>query len=77
MRNFGKFIRMIAESRGTTPTALARISGLNPSGLSRLECGVNRSPNIETLQKIAKALRMKSWQLLKIYDEKLKVEEEK
>ena len=59
----GKTIRTLRDVKGLTQVELAAAAGIDRSHLARIETGVV-SPGLVTLAKIAKALRIKSSQLL-------------
>lgn len=54
--------------KGITQEKLAHLAGLDRSFISMLERG-KRVPSIATVQKIAKALDVKAWEILKIVEE--------
>lgn len=54
---FGELLKTLREERGVSQARLARHVSLDHSYLSRLESG-QRSPSIETIVRIAKALNL-------------------
>jgi transcriptional regulator with XRE-family HTH domain len=61
--SIGQTIRTLRDVKGYTQVELAAAAGIDRSHLARIETGVV-SPGLATLAKIAKALRVKSSQLL-------------
>ena len=57
MSRLAKNVRQLRIAAGLTQTALAKRSGLNRSHLNRLEGG-GRKPTLDTLARLAKALRV-------------------
>jgi len=51
-------IKAIMDERGTNAAEVARLAGLNPTAVYDIMSGKSRSPRIETLGKIAGALRV-------------------
>lgn len=49
-------IGLLMQARNLDAAKLARLSGLNPTGIYDILSGKSRSPKIETIGKIAKAL---------------------
>ena len=49
-------IKLIRERKGLTASALARMAGLNQSEISQIESHLKRSPRLDTIQRIARAL---------------------
>lgn len=49
-------IKTLMEARGLTPAALRRAAGINQSGIHDILTGRSRSPKVDTVAKIAKAL---------------------
>jgi len=60
----GMKIQRLREKRGLTQEALAKKTGLSRGYLARLESG-RHDPSLSTLEKIAKALGVKTWELLR------------
>lgn len=65
---FGENVRWVRQRLGMTQTALAAMVHLNhhhptPSYISRLESG-SIDPRLSTVHSIARALRVKPWQLV-------------
>ena len=46
------------EAREMNPASLARAAGINPTGVYDIMKGKSRSPKIETIQKLARALNL-------------------
>lgn len=59
----GRRIRELRMKRGMTQEKLAESAGLDLSQLSRMENG-HGNPKFDTLQRIAKALQIQSYELL-------------
>lgn len=55
--NVGKRIRDIREGKGVSQNQLAKMAGLSQAGLSAVE-NTTKSPNLETLTRLAKALNV-------------------
>lgn len=51
-------IQAAMERRDITAPALARMAGLNPTGIYDILSGKSRSPRLDTIHKIAKALNI-------------------
>ncbi len=49
-------IKAIREHKGLSASDLARVTGLNQSEISQIESGRKRSPRLDTIQRIARAL---------------------
>jgi transcriptional regulator with XRE-family HTH domain len=49
-------IKVIREHKGLTASDLARMTGLNQSEISQIESGRKRSPRLDTIQRIARAM---------------------
>ncbi len=60
----GKRVRQLREAKGLTQEALAAKSGLHRVYLAQLEIGRNQNPQLETLQRLAKALGVSLAELL-------------
>lgn len=58
-------IWMVRIARGLSQNALAERAGTSRSAISNIERG-QRLPNVVTLERMAKSLRVASWVLLKI-----------
>lgn len=52
----GTNIKQLRKQKGLTQKALAKLSSVSYSTLTKIETGVIASPRLEQLQKIAKAL---------------------
>jgi transcriptional regulator with XRE-family HTH domain len=62
-RTVGETIRTLRDVQGLTQIELAVAAGIDRSHLARIETGVV-SPGLVTLAKVARALKVKSSQLL-------------
>lgn len=49
-------VKAIREHKNLTGSDLARMTGLNQSEISQIESGTKRSPRLDTIQRIARAL---------------------
>jgi len=65
-RNFGQELRRLREKRGLTVNQLGIYSGVSPALISKLENGKRGIPKPETIEKIAKGLKMDYKELMKI-----------
>jgi transcriptional regulator with XRE-family HTH domain len=63
--NFAYSLKALRQSKGLSQELLSSIAGLDRTYISMLERG-KRKPSLETIEKIATALDMKSWELLKV-----------
>ena len=54
--NLGKFIRAAREERGITQDELARLADIDPMSVWRIETGKVKTPGIDTITKVARAL---------------------
>jgi transcriptional regulator with XRE-family HTH domain len=64
---FLKNLSFELQKRGVKQTELAKIAGLKQESISRL-VNQTRRPNLQTVNKIAKALKLKPWELFVDYD---------
>ena len=64
MSVFGKRMKAFRDHRGMTTTDVAIKTGLSQSYISRLETGVNNSPSLNTIKRIAEALSVSPEQLM-------------
>lgn len=64
-RAFGAAVRTLRQERGWTQEDLADAAHLQPTYVSDLERG-RRSPGMATQQRIAGALGVKVWQVLRL-----------
>ena len=64
VERLGKRIKAVREKRGLTQEALAEKAGVSRGYLARLETG-RHDPAVSTVEKLAKALRVKVTDLLK------------
>lgn len=62
--HIGRTMRRLREKRGLSQLALAKKSGVAQGYISDIEAGVKRNPGIETLRKLAKALKCTVAELL-------------
>lgn len=58
-------LKSLRQARGLSQENLSSIAGLDRTYISMLERG-KRKPSLETIEKIATALGMKSWELVKV-----------
>lgn len=58
-------LKALRQARGLSQENLSSIAGLDRTYISMLERG-KRKPSLETIEKIATALGMKSWELVKV-----------
>lgn len=63
--DLGATIRRIREERGIAQSKLARMADLPNNTLIRIETGAVTNPSLETVKKIAAALGMEPYELLK------------
>lgn len=63
--DIGEKIRLIRKEKGMTLQQLANIMGCSPQLISQYENG-KRTPKLETIQRIANALEVPTWELLGI-----------
>lgn len=61
---FSCSLKELRQERGLSQESLSSMAGLDRTYISMLERG-KRKPSLETIEKIAKALDMKSWELIK------------
>ncbi len=57
-------LKRLREARGLSQLRLAKLAKVAQVYISELEAGKKRNPGIETVQKLAKALKVKVTQLL-------------
>jgi transcriptional regulator with XRE-family HTH domain len=68
--NIHTTIKMLRKSKGISQEGLAKLTGLHRTYISMLERGI-RSPSLVTIEKIAAALNIPSWEILKsIHEQK-------
>ena len=60
-----RIMKRLREQRGLTQLALAKKSGVAQGYISDIEAGRKQNPGIETLQKLAKALKVTVAELVK------------
>jgi XRE family transcriptional regulator of biofilm formation len=63
--NFGKTVKALRERRNLSQSILAKRARLTQPYLAQIERGVRKNPSLETLRKIAKALRVSIETLIK------------
>ena len=63
--NFANSLKELRQARGLSQESLSSTAGLDRTYISMLERG-KRKPSLETIEKIATALEMKSWELIKV-----------
>ena len=63
VERMGKVIKGMREKRGLTQEALAKAAGITRVYVAKIEAG-EKVPSIPTLQKLAKALKVKVGKLL-------------
>lgn len=61
---FGKSLRKARNARCISQEALAHEAGLDRTYIGMLERGI-RQPSLETLQKLAKALKTPAWKMVR------------
>lgn len=64
MLELGQFIKQKREASGLSQKALGEAAGLSDSAIQRIEAGSRKTPNWETLCKIAKALDFHPFEIL-------------
>ena len=64
-QRLGTVLKQLREKRGLTQQALAKRAGIAQGYLSELEAGREKNPGIETLRKLAKALKVSLIELVK------------
>ena len=65
MLELGQFIKEKREAAGLTQKELGSASGLSDSSIQRIETGSRRTPSWDTLCKIARALNIHPFEILK------------
>jgi transcriptional regulator with XRE-family HTH domain len=63
MKRFGTHLRRLREQRGMTRYRLAKLSGITPEGVNRLE-RPGSDPKLSTLYKVAAAFGVRVCELL-------------
>jgi transcriptional regulator with XRE-family HTH domain len=63
---FGKNIKAIREAKGLGVNELSRLSGVNASYISALERDEKKNPSVNTLEKLADALKVNINDIMKI-----------
>ena len=61
---FGERVRAAREATGLNQAGLARLTGLNSATISRIERGLQDNPTRETVDALARALRVSAQELL-------------
>lgn len=69
----GSVLKELRKNKGLTQEQLSGLAVLDRTHYSKLERGL-RSPTIETLFKIAQALDMKPHKIIKLIEDKIKIE---
>lgn len=69
----GSVLKELRKNKGLTQEQLSGLAVLDRTHYSKLERGL-RSPTIETLFKIAQALDMKPHKIIKITEDKIKID---
>jgi transcriptional regulator with XRE-family HTH domain len=64
----GQVIGRLREERGMTQEVLSGLAGIARSHLGMIECG-RKSPNVETLWRIADALGLRLSRLIRLVEE--------
>ena len=57
-------IKQFRRQRGLTQDALAKKAGLALAYIGRMEISRHNDPKVSTLRKLAKALKVKMWELM-------------
>ena len=65
MNEIGKNIKKLREKTGISQDKLSKLADLSSNTVAKLELDYNSNPTIETLQKIASALKVKVDDLIK------------
>ncbi len=63
-KGLGHRLKRLREARGLTQADLAKRAGLHRVYVTQLEIGVKTNPTLDTLQRLAKALRIPIPELL-------------
>jgi len=58
MSNITKTLRKLREAKGLSQEKLARLADVANNTIIKIEAGKNQNPTLNTLKKIAKALRV-------------------
>ena len=70
LKNFGTALRNMRQEKGLSQEALAsRLDMVSNGYISRLESG-QKNPTLEMVFKLAEALEIKAWELIKLVEEK-------
>ncbi len=64
-RRLGKVLKALREAKGMTQLQLAKKAKVTQAYVALLEAGVKKNPTLATLKRIAKALKVEVWDLLK------------
>ncbi|MCT4672252.1 MAG: helix-turn-helix transcriptional regulator [Prolixibacteraceae bacterium] len=67
---FGIHLQQLRKENGMTQERLAELADLDVTYISLLERG-KRQPTLHTLEKVAKAFEIKTWQLVEYIETKL------
>jgi transcriptional regulator with XRE-family HTH domain len=63
----GRTIKDVAASKGLSLRELSRRSGMMPGSVSKA-CGPDGNPTLETIRLLSKAMRMRTWALVRLLD---------
>lgn len=61
----GQRIKKYREDKGISKYRLAKLSGISEGAISLIESGKRKEPTVDTLLKIARALDISAWELIK------------
>jgi transcriptional regulator with XRE-family HTH domain len=64
MSNITQRLRRLRESKGLSQEKLARLADVANNTIIKIEAGKNQNPTLNTIKKIAKALNIKSDDLI-------------
>lgn len=64
LRRIGVVIKKLREQQGLSQQALAKKAKVTDAYIAMLETGARKNPTIETLKRLAKALKVKVGELL-------------
>lgn len=64
-QNLANNIKKLREAKGLSQEKLARLADVANNTLIKMESGENKNPTLETLKKVAKALRVSVDDLIK------------
>jgi transcriptional regulator with XRE-family HTH domain len=63
-KGLGKMLKRIREEKGLTQVELAQKSGVTREYITMIETGARKNPTVDTLKRLAKALKVKVGELL-------------